>query len=537
MFSLAKFGRRSLVTASIIAMSCGVTYYVSEQSKESYIANLEAQIDSLNYKIMQARVTQRISEQMEDIASQESQISSRERDRAEKQSLIADSERKKAEFERGLALKAQNQAIASAQEAKKAQAVAEEESKRATEFMNIAVRAKQHTDTLVYKSIINSLAQSSISQEASGKDNNLASLLAYTAWDFNEKYVKDDSKMSNIYNALLQSSDAMEYLTIMIKGNIRKIHILKDAMFAVSDYGEVLYGRNGLYSVSSASIGTYDFRDLYSFEKDRNVALTSDGKLVLYDLTDIEKKSVKTIPHKVILQLPQTGGVWKRIGEVEGRNTLIAIADNMVAWIDAKTLTLLNVANTDTKTTALGKQGNVNHIFCKNGVHYVTSETGKLVRKDLNTLKSDDVTSYIYDKTRKLQYMGLSSGEILVYDDNYKKQSELMGHTGPITELHVWNKMLGSTSFDATMCLWNVSDFNSMIIPVAINFMHWPLSFDIDKKTETVYVATEKGFVSVINTNLKKIAEKTRENINRDFTPEEWNYYVGKDIPRQTYKK
>ena len=86
-------GRKYGVLASVAAISCGVTYLVCEQVYEARTAELQEQISDLQKKELQAKVTQRVSEQMEDIAFQQKDISDKQREEAVRQSRIADMER------------------------------------------------------------------------------------------------------------------------------------------------------------------------------------------------------------------------------------------------------------------------------------------------------------------------------------------------------------------------------------------------------------------------------------------------------------
>ena len=53
------------------------------------------------------------------------------------------------------------------------------------------------------------------------------------------------------------------------------------------------------------------------------------------------------------------------------------------------------------------------------------------------------------------------------------------------------------------------------------------------------YILTSEynGTVTQYLISLPKIAQRLRQNVGRNFTQEEWNYYVGKGIPYRKVKE
>ena len=52
-----------------------------------------------------------------------------------------------------------------------------------------------------------------------------------------------------------------------------------------------------------------------------------------------------------------------------------------------------------------------------------------------------------------------------------------------------------------------------------------------------MWAGEKNGTVSQYLVSLPKIAERLRRNVKRNFTQEEWNYYVGKGIPYREVKR
>jgi hypothetical protein len=57
------------------------------------------------------------------------------------------------------------------------------------------------------------------------------------------------------------------------------------------------------------------------------------------------------------------------------------------------------------------------------------------------------------------------------------------------------------------------------------------MDFIFSNDKDYIWAGEKNGTVSQYLVSLPKIAERLRRNVKRNFTQEEWNYYVGKGIP------
>ena len=60
--------------------------------------------------------------------------------------------------------------------------------------------------------------------------------------------------------------------------------------------------------------------------------------------------------------------------------------------------------------------------------------------------------------------------------------------------------------------------------------------FTFSDNKDYILVGEHNGSVTQCLISLQKIAERLRQNVKRNFTQEEWNYYVGKGIPYRKVK-
>jgi hypothetical protein len=59
----------------------------------------------------------------------------------------------------------------------------------------------------------------------------------------------------------------------------------------------------------------------------------------------------------------------------------------------------------------------------------------------------------------------------------------------------------------------------------------WLTDFVFSADKNYIWTGEQNGTVSEYLISLPKIAQQLREKVKRNFTQEEWNYYVGKGIP------
>ena len=65
----------------------------------------------------------------------------------------------------------------------------------------------------------------------------------------------------------------------------------------------------------------------------------------------------------------------------------------------------------------------------------------------------------------------------------------------------------------------------------------WLMDFISNNDKDYMWAGEKNGTVSQYLVSLPKIAERLRRNVKRNFTQEEWNYYVGKGIPYREVKR
>ena len=63
----------------------------------------------------------------------------------------------------------------------------------------------------------------------------------------------------------------------------------------------------------------------------------------------------------------------------------------------------------------------------------------------------------------------------------------------------------------------------------------WITDFAFSRDNRYVWTSEYNGSVNEHLISLPMIAQRIRQKVKRDFTQEEWNYYVGKEIPYRSF--
>ena len=64
---------------------------------------------------------------------------------------------------------------------------------------------------------------------------------------------------------------------------------------------------------------------------------------------------------------------------------------------------------------------------------------------------------------------------------------------------------------------------------------NWIMHFNYDSPKHTFWVGDAKGNLSVINISVPVMVDNIKKKLKRNLTREEWNYYIGQDVPYETF--
>ena len=504
-----------LLTGAAVA---GLTGWWTEHQRN---VQLQHQIQELELQEKRSAVDRSISTQMEEIAYQQKNISDEQREEALQQTRIANEMRQQAEVERQNALEAEHNAIASEKRALDASAIADNE-RQLAELQRIQAEfSKRVADTLSYIALGRSLGSMSTAQHQVG-NNEIASLLAYASYLFTDRY-SGDIYNPTVFQALMQSSQSKKSWA---KHNTTATKVIFDPknrqrLYTVSIYGEVMQHDiegESLRSTLLFNNRNYDFRDIYIDAASQLYAVSRSGHLVVKNA-------------KGTVSLPLDGVVHPQAISLMTDSTLLVVGERSMAIYDPKRHAIVNTRQLDYRVTAVSRVDYMPLLFDDQGrMHAI---------KNINAYKSKrvpidgQVSTYASSKNTHTEAYGMTDGTIyLVTSDG--TVHKLIGHRSRISKMKINGHRLYSSSYDGTLCLWLTN--SKKIEPMTLfNNDNWIMDFTFNNSKDYVWTANQNGTLTEALISVPKMVQKIKEGLKRDFTRKEWDYYIGENIPFESF--
>ena len=484
-----------------------VGLYVRHSDSER-IKELESQLGKLRNQEMLSAVDRRVSRQMEEIAYGQQALSEERSREAIRQSEIAQRMTLRSEAERQNALRAQAAAEASAEEAQASYQLAERQ-------RQLAEHARQVADTLNYISLGRTLGSQSYAIYRSG-DTELGTMLAYAAY----LYTSDNGGnlyTSSVYPALTQAARSKHSWSIH-NGRITGVDISKQdgSLMSVSTCGELLLHRhegNRLKTKRLFDDRKYCFRDVFSARIGKSYALSHTGHLVVIDGSQTRVVFLESVLRPFSLQpMPE-------------ERLLLIVGESSIAMYDMVADKVIGTRHLDFKIVSTASDHNRPLLFDNRGRMHLVGSLNHISNEKVPV--SGQVTAFVSGSS--LKAYGMADGSIwLAYPDG--KVRKLAGHLSKVTKLKLIDNRLYSSSYDGKMLFWMTSDLQ--IRPITLfQADSWLTDFTFTTDKDYIWTGDNKGTVSEHLISLPVIADHIRQRVKRNFTQEEWDFYIGKGIP------
>jgi hypothetical protein len=496
-------------------------------SAHKQVAELEAKLDTLAREVKHATILKSVSGQMETIAYEQKAISDMEREKAVLQT-------RKAQEAESQALASEKKALEASYEAKRERAKAlilkdsaEHERIIADQQRVQAELSKRKADTLSYILLGRSVGSNAIMQYQTGNEE-VAQLLAYAAYMFTSRYTKDkntDLYHPAIFQALMYASNS-KHTWAVHKGALRAIDFMAGSntvLTSVSNYGEIMRHElkgNNLNSEMVLSNSSYDFRDVYMDDKGGIYAISRSGHFVVIPDKYHEQKTLKIEGVKHPSKLVSLG-----------KDTIVVVGENGVAFIDAHQFLQIGVLNFDYNITAVNRALGFPLFFDDRGsMHEVHSLTKVTTEK---TPVNGYITAYARSNHKKMDAYGTREGTIWVVDSN-KNVRKLVGHRSRISRIKINGDRLYSSSYDGKMYLWMLN--NEKLEPMELFSANgWILYFTTDESKNSIWAGDQKGNLTDALISIPKMVTIIKNGLKRNLSREEWNSYIGVNIPYETF--
>ena len=509
-------GCLGVLLLSLVAV--GIYVYQDDRKR---INEMESQLRTLREQEKKSVISQRVSKQMEEIAYGQQAVSEERRQEAIHQSEIAQEMRLRSETERQKAIEAQGIAEKSAQEARDAYQMAEHQRIEANEQRRQAEHAKLVADTLNYQSLGRTLGSQSYSIYQAG-DTELGNMLAYASYYYTQKY-DGDIFIPAVFQALTQSAGGRHSWNIHNGGITCVEFSAKDNhLLTVSTYGEIFIHKaeNGqLHTTQLLNDQSYCFRDGYAAKNGKDYAISHTGHLVIAD-----GKQTRTV------YLEKTDRPFNLQNMNDGRQLLI-VGENSIALLDVATDKIVGTRQLGFRVTCTGRRDYKPILFDNRGYMHLVNSLDDITNEKVPV--PGRITAYATSNNDKLTAYGMADGTIWLTDSS-NNTYKLVDHLSQVTKLKFNGRRLYSSSYDGKLLFWMTG--GSQIKPITlIQAGSWLTDFTFSTDKDYVWTGEQRGIVTEYLISLPKIAQRLRQNVKRDFSQEEWNYYVGKGIPYTSF--
>lgn len=505
----------------LLLLSVAAALYLYHSGDER-ISELESQIDVLREQEKRSEVDRRVSKQMEEIAYGQQALSEERSQEAIRQSEIAQAATQRSEVERQNALCAQAAAEVSAQEAQENYQMAERQRIEADNHRRRAEHAKLVADTLNYISLGRTLGSQSYDIYMAG-DTELGNMLAYTSYLYTHDY-GGDLYVPSVFQALTQSAGGRRNWRVH-NGSISRIDISpKDgSLFTVSTYGEIL-----IHHMQDGQIQTtrqmtdkhYCFRDVYVANGGKGYAVSHTGHLVVIDGRQTRVITLENVAKPFSLR------------DVNDHRQLLIVGENSIALLDIATDRVIGSRQLGFQVVCTGLRDQKPLLFDNRGRMHLFNSLDDIT--DEKVPVNGQVTAYTSSKKEKLAAYGMADGTVWLTDRDGKLH-KLVGHLSQVSKMKFIGVRLYTSSYDGKLLFWMTSD--AQINPIILfQAGSWLADFTFSNDKDYIWTGEHNGTVTEYLISLPKIAQRIRQKVKRNFTQEEWDYYVGRGIAYRKVK-
>lgn len=499
-----------------VACMLVIEYLYVQHTSRVRLEYLEELLRNARQREEKAVVVRRVSKQMEEIAYQQKEISDRQREQAEQQAEENYRMKLRVEEEWKKAVVARQEALEAYQLADRQKALAEERQYQA-EY------AKRVADTLTYLTLGRSLGSLSITQHQTG-NYEIASLLAYSAWSFVGRY-QGDVFLPSVFNSLSLSA-GQTFLWQHHKGGLASIvfssaPMAGDAFYTVSRYGEVLLweksAQEGYDTRTLLSDQQYDFRSACIGPTGNLCVLSFDGSLL-----EFSKGHCRVLPLR--------GKNYTQMLSFDKELILLSATEGVVPVGKEQPL---YAAAAGRDITCMGRADSCLLVGQSNGNVMRLSLQGE-EKMPVENYYPSPVTAFGYCAHSGRLAIGYGDGTILLFYPRQRVFRRLVGHRSAITFLLFHENKLYSSGYDRTLRLWNLSADRPEPV-VALESSSWLHTLALHPGKALLLAGDENGTLYQVPVSPDSMAAHIRENLPRNFTCEEWTYYIGNRIPYEFY--
>jgi WD40 repeat protein len=304
---------------------------------------------------------------------------------------------------------------------------------------------------------------------------------------------------------------------------IEFIHEPHNRLVSASNYGEIIISNrqgNRLRAQKLFSDSKYDFRDV-DCEADGSIyAVSRTGHLIII------APGGKTVK---IIDLDNIGHPM-RLHRLRD-NIMLVVGENGLALVDQKRMIVRNTQSLPFRLITSARKNNEVLLFDDQGMVHQLKGLDQYTTEKVPV--AGKLTTYCYSRETGIEAYGMSDGTIWTVDKK-GNQHKLIGHRSRISKLNVNGNLLYSSSYDGSVKLW--APTNEKAEPMTlIETSNWIMDFDFDTTKNTFWMGDAKGNLAAVNISVPQMVDVIKKKIKRNLTTEEWNYYIGQNVPYEEF--
>nr|WP_295931610.1 hypothetical protein [uncultured Dyadobacter sp.] len=497
-----------------------------------------------------ALVQSRIAQQQQEIAEQQRELTRLQKENAERQEEKARASERAARIAQNVAVEQQQRARRSELAAREAEQRAElgrqaiqKEKLRGDTLLGVAEQARKKADAATQQekqlrliAIARSIAIQSFQMPDSRDD--LAALLALQAYKFNDKDSPD------IFNALAKAADAKTVLR-RHSDAVRTLDINPGHTRLASGSDD---GTLKIWNINDLTQRPQSFELPRGTRQDiRSALFTNDGVSVL---AGSDQGAIFQWRYQIGNALPETIRAHKapiHTLAYAGKGLISVSADGVIRTWKITERSLDSLEHIRSGLPILSAKASPD-----NKVLMCGSTNGRLLAFDLDNLKKAPVIYTFAELGTQVGALAFSpDGKRLITSNNFGSlhawnlvHNAISGRGYAITGRHTSTvnsiifspngKQMASASFDGSVHLWNYKDILLQQQPIVIHdYDNWVMGLCFTADSNRLISCGADKSVRVWDINPDQLYARIIQNVKRNFTTDEWNTYIGKDVSYQ----
>lgn len=524
-------GAASIISLMFLLVSLNLRFKAEASEKKALekekIASAEQRVAEQQKR--EAVSQKRIAEQQQQIAEQQQIITEEQKQYAVEQQKIAEDQKKEAlqqkqqaDFAKSIAIQAKDEAEKQKQDAINQKKIADSERLKAEV-------SEKNTMRLRLLAIARSMAIQSVKIQ---NNPQLTNLLAFNAYLYNDRNNGPENE-PDIFTAL---SNAVQDNLILRNHSdgVRSLAVLNNALISCSDDGSVIMWNINYLSASPTPIPLPEAAK----KGVRTITLSRDENWIAFGTTtgNIYLKKTKSLEGNATT-LSGNGFVITGISFNYDNSLLAAVGSDrkLRLWkISSSTITSSVIDSSVGKFLSVAFHPKQNLILAGDEkgrltLHNLENNSKKILIENGKAITS---ITFNYDGTSFL--VGNSIGGIQFWETNNlnNKPVELLGHTSSINSIRFFNdtETFATASSDRIIRVWNLNKLNEL--PLVIDSHDsWIYDVAFSKDGTKLFSASEDRTIQARTIKSSLVAKTLKSKLSRNFSFEEWNKFVGEDIP------